>query len=229
MFTLLAVSIAPGFALLSFFYLKERLSSEPIGFVLRCFIFGALLVFPIMFIQYVFKVENIGQSPFFSSFVLSGLLEEFFKWFIFLYTVYKHTSFDKPYDGIVYGVAISLGFATVENLLYLLANGVNFAIGRAIFPVSSHALLGVILGFYMGKAKFMSQQSARKWIGYSLLIPVILHGSYDLVLEIIKENWMLALTPFMIYLWWIALRKVKIANSSNILQPNIPTQQSETQ
>ncbi|MBB6452185.1 RsiW-degrading membrane proteinase PrsW (M82 family) [Salirhabdus euzebyi] len=208
---IISASIAPGLALLVFFYLKDRFDSEPFSLVFKSFALGALLVFPIMFIQYAFMVEGIGQNPIVSSFLLSGLLEEFFKWFIFLYAVYKHVSFNYHYDGIVYGVAISLGFASLENLLYLLANGIEYAIARAIFPVSSHALFGVIMGYYIGKTKFKDKNS-KTMLLLAFLIPTLLHGFYDFVLETIQSNWIYVMIPFMIFLWSYSLRKVKLAN-----------------
>lgn len=213
MFTLLSAAIAPGLSLLSFFYLKDRFDQEPISMIIRTFIMGALLVFPIMFIQYAFEVEHVLQAPWSKSFLLSGTLEEFFKWFIFLYVVYKHTSFDGYYDGILYGVSISLGFATVENILYLFANGIEVAVGRAFFPVSSHALFGVLMGYYFGKAKTLQDVSRKpKFLFISLIIPILLHSAYDMILELWSTYWIYVLTPFMILLWMLALRKVKKAN-----------------
>lgn len=209
MLGILSAGIAPGLALLSYFYLKDEYDSEPISVVSRAFIFGALLVFPIMFIQYVIDVENLVQGDLRHAFFTVSLLEEFFKWFVLFYTVYQHIEFDEPYDGIVYGVAVSLGFATAENILYLVAHGVEHAVGRALLPVSSHALFGVIMGFYLGKGKF-SLYSKRKWIGLSLLLPFLFHGIYDYIL-ISFEYWMFFMLPFMIFLWWLALRKVKTA------------------
>ncbi|GAE91343.1 hypothetical protein JCM21714_291 [Gracilibacillus boraciitolerans JCM 21714] len=140
-----------------------------------------------------------------------GLFEEFFKWFIFLFTTYKYSKFDTVYDGIVYGVSISLGFATVENILYLFANGIEFAVSRAIFPVSSHALFGVIMGYYIGRAKFAKGKGVM-YLLLSLLLPTLLHGFYDFIIESIQQKWIYGLVPFMILLWVLCLRKVKIAN-----------------
>ncbi|MFC0523129.1 glutamic-type intramembrane protease PrsW [Pontibacillus salicampi] len=212
MIAILSAAVAPGFALLAFFYLKDRFEPEPFSMVFRMFILGALLVFPIMFIQYAFQEEGLMQSPFLSSFVTAATLEEFFKWFIFLYAIYKHTSFDGHYDGIVYGVSISLGFATVENILYLLAKGISFAFYRAFFPVSFHALIGVLMGYYMGKAKVGPPRDQFKILSVALIIPIIVHGSYDFVLEVWQTSWLFILVPFMIGLWFMALRKVKLAN-----------------
>ncbi|UOQ50624.1 glutamic-type intramembrane protease PrsW [Gracilibacillus caseinilyticus] len=211
MFALISVSIAPAFALMSFFYLKDKYELEPVYAIFRTFIYGALLVFPIMFIQYAFQEEGIGQTPFFQSYFIYGLFEEFFKWFIFMFTTYKYSKFDTVYDGIVYGAAISLGFATLENILYLFAHGIEFAIGRALFPVSSHALFGVIMGYYLGRAKFAKRYTPLL-ICLAFLIPAFLHGTYDFILEIIQKRWIYGLMPFMVILWLLGLRKVKIAN-----------------
>ncbi|MGM0899925.1 glutamic-type intramembrane protease PrsW [Mesobacillus maritimus] len=209
MLGIVTAGIAPGLALMSYFYLKDQYGSEPFAIVFKTFIFGALLVFPIMFIQYVLNVENVLQGLFYEPFISMGLLEEFFKWFILYYTIYQHVSFDEPYDGIVYGASVSLGFATIENIFYLFANGLEYAFGRALLPVSSHALFGVIMGYYFGKSKF-SPGSKHKWLFLSLLIPVILHGSYNYIL-ITLEDWLVMMIPFMIFLWYLGLKKVKKA------------------
>ena len=146
---IISAGIAPGLALLSYFYLRDEYETEPLSLVLRMFLYGTFLVFPLMFIQHVLKVEHMLPNAFVEAFLSTSLLEEFFKWFVFYYAIYDHREFNEPYDGIVYGVSVSLGFATLENILYLLANGVEFAVTRALLPVSSHALFGVIMGFYL--------------------------------------------------------------------------------
>lgn len=220
MLAILSAGVAPAFALMSFFYLKDQVT-EPIHLIIRNIVYGAILVFPIMFMQYALQIEGIGNSDFVQSFLIIALMEEFFKWFIFIYTIYHHTEFDAHYDGIVYAVAISLGFATVENLLYLLSNGIEYAYWRALFPVSSHALFGVIMGYYFGKAK--TKTANKKWnIGFALTIPFLLHGVYNYILLKVTSDWLFLLIPFMIFLWIIALRRVKLANGIKIYQ-SLPT------
>lgn len=211
MLGIISAGIAPGLALLSYFYLKDEYEAEPISMVIRTFIFGALLVFPIMFIQYVIEAEGLVQSGLIQAFITTSLLEEFFKWFILFYAIYQHVEFDEPYDGIVYGTSVSLGFATVENLLYLFGNGLEHAIGRALLPVSSHALFGVLMGYYLGKGKFSAVKKTQ-WIAISLILPVILHGFYDYII-ISLDLWLLYMFPFMVFMWWLALRKVKSART----------------
>jgi RsiW-degrading membrane proteinase PrsW (M82 family) len=216
MLAVVSAGIAPGLALLSYFYLRDTFKKEPIAYVFKIFMFGALLVFPLMFIQYVIQLEWNVSSNFIKAFLMSGLLEEFFKWFILIYLVYQNIHFDEHYDGIVYGVAVSLGFATAENILFLVANGVELALGRAVLPVSSHALFGVIMGYYLGKGKFSFHiKRKRLWVLLSLFIPVLLHGMYDMII-LSQKYWGLYMVPFMIFLWWLGLRKVKLANTVEV-------------
>lgn len=211
MLSIVFASLAPSLALLCFFYLKDEYNSEPIGMVVRSFVFGALLVFPVMVIQYAFYEEGFLLSPLGQTFISAALLEEFFKWFIIFFTVYKHAEFNEHYDGIVYGVSVSLGFATMENIFYLIAYGVDLAFIRAILPTSSHALFGVVMGYYLGKAKFGGKKFEKKYLLYSLLFPWVLHGIYDYILYV-QKHWINIILPFMIFLWWLGLRKVKLAN-----------------
>ncbi|WP_163150692.1 glutamic-type intramembrane protease PrsW [Anoxybacillus sp. MB8] len=215
MWAIISAGIAPGLALLSYFYLKDEYETEPLSLVLRMFLYGTFLVFPLMFIQHVLKVEHMLPNAFVEAFLSTSLLEEFFKWFVFYYAIYDHREFNEPYDGIVYGVSVSLGFATLENILYLFANGVEFAVTRALLPVSSHALFGVIMGFYLGRAKFGLPEKEKNYIWLSFLLPFFFHGIYDYIL-LTQERWIYYMLPFMIFLWWLALRKVKLARGMTI-------------
>ncbi|MDM5298560.1 glutamic-type intramembrane protease PrsW [Bacillus pumilus] len=217
MIAIISAGLAPGIALLSYFYLKDQYDNEPVHMVIRSFMLGVILVFPTMFIQYVLQEENIATSPILISFVTSGFLEESLKWFILMVSVYAHVQFDEHYDGIVYGISVSLGFATLENILYLVGHGVEFAFSRALLPVSSHALFGVVMGFYIGKARFSHKKEQRKWLFLSLMLPVLFHGLYDFIL-LAMENWGYIMLPFMLFLWWFGLRKAKKARAVKMVQ-----------
>ncbi|MDT9024688.1 MULTISPECIES: glutamic-type intramembrane protease PrsW [Rossellomorea] len=211
MLVILSAGIAPGLALLSYFYLRDEYDAEPITLVFKTFMYGALITFPIMFLQYVLEVEGIIDSNWSTAFISSGLLEEFFKWFILMFAIFQHVDFNEPYDGIIYGASVSLGFATIENILYLVANGVEHAFGRAILPVSSHALFGVIMGYYLGKAKFSSSEERHKWLFIAISVPLLLHGTYNYIF-LAEKNWIYYMVPFMFFLWWLGLKKVKSAH-----------------
>ena len=212
MLTTMGAAIAPGIALLSYFYLKDKYETEPLHMVVKMFIIGLLLVFPVMVVQHGFQ-EELHFGMFAQSYVLAGFLEEFFKWFIIYYTVYQHVEFDEPYDGIVYAVAVSLGFATLENFFYLREHGgAAAAFYRAILPVSGHAMFGVLMGYYFGKAKFSpNSRSRRLYLWISLALPVVLHGTYDFILLMKQEIWPWLMIPFMLVLWVAALNLSRAA------------------
>lgn len=211
MFVLLSVSIAPVLALFSFFYLRNQMATEPRRTLFHTFLYGAILTFPILFLQYVFKEEQIFPNILIQDVFFSGVVEEFFKWFILMIAIFHHIEFDDPYDGILYGVSISLGFATVENILYMLSFGVDTAFMRALMPVSSHALFGVVMGYYFGRAKFLKKDQSIRFRLLALLIPITLHIIYNFILTI-EGKWTYCIIPFMLFLWWFALRKVKRAH-----------------
>lgn len=215
MIILLTVAIAPSLALFSYFYLRDDFAEEPSKLLFQCFMYGAVLTFPILFIQYVFDVEGVFSRVFAQKVFFPSIVEEFFKWLVLIIAVYRHIDFEDPYDGILYGASVSLGFATVENILYLFEYGMQTAFLRAFLPVSSHALFGVVMGFYLGKAKFSSGKSGRKWLAIALFGSLVLHLAYNSILYL-NTSWSYGVIPFMIFLWWFGLRKVKQAHQLSV-------------
>lgn len=212
MIALIGAAIAPGIAILSYFYLRDSLEPEPISMVIRSFIFGMLLVIPIMVLQYIMQNEWNWRDGIVAEVVQSAVVEEFFKWMVIFFTAYKHVEFDEPYDGIVYAVAVSLGFATLENLFYLIINGLNIAFWRALLPVSSHALFAVWMGYYLGRAKFSKEpKKERMFLTVSVALPIGLHALYNAIFLSI-QNWIWVIIPFMLFLWWQGLKKVQRAH-----------------
>lgn len=215
MIILLTVAIAPSLALFSYFYLRDQFSEEPSRLIFQCFVYGAVLTFPILFLQYVFNEEGVFANTFIQTVVFSSGIEEFFKWLVLIIAIYRHIDFKDPYDGILYGASVSLGFATVENILYLMEFGLQTAFLRAFLPVSSHALFGVVMGYYFGKAKFLPDKEGRKWLAASLGTAFLLHILYNSALYM-DFNWFYTIFPFMLFLWWFGLKKVKQAHKLSV-------------
>lgn len=212
MFILLTVAIAPGLALFSYFYLRKQIAKEPSRTLFHMFLYGAIMTFPIMFIQHVFEEEMLFSNTFIHNVVFTSALEEFFKWLILLLAVYKHVEFEDAYDGILYGASVSLGFATVENILYLFTYGTDVAFMRALLPVSSHALFGVVLGYYFGRAKFAPEKEKTKYLFFAFLAPFCLHLIYNGILSV-QVLFLYLIIPFMLFLWWFGLTRVKYAHT----------------
>jgi len=216
--SIVMAAIAPGISLLAYFYLKDRYDSEPIHLVIKLFILGALIVFPSMALQNVLLAEFGPLHEITFAFTISGGVEEFLKWFVLYHAIFRHDAFDEPYDGIVYSVAISLGFATLENIFYAVFNQMSISamLVRALLPVSGHALFGVAMGFYLGKAKF-DLVKRRSLMFAALFVPIFWHGLFDSILTM-SQNWIWVMIPFMIFLWLRTMWNVERANDVSPLR-----------
>lgn len=212
--SVISSAVAPGVALLTYFYLKDKYDQEPLHMVVRVFLLGFLIVFPVMIIQRGL-ILGLGDNVYVHSFLISAGVEEVLKWFVLYHMIYNHTVFDEPYDGILYAVAISLGFATIENLFYAWYS--HAAIGsmflRALLPVSGHAMFGVIMGYHMGRAKFSPPAKTKGILILSLVLPLIWHGIYDFILSSMMHYWIWFIVPLMAFLWYGTMGKVTRANN----------------
>lgn len=208
--SLLAAAFAPSVALLIYFYLKDYNEPEPFRHVCKMFLVGVLIVLPTLVIQRGI-ILAFGYNDFWFAFFISGAVEEFVKWFFLYHMIYHHPTFDKPYDAIVYAVAISLGFATLENVIYLWSSTASLAtvMMKRVIPVFGHALFGVAMGYYVGKAKFYMNRN--KHLFAALIIPIFWHGLYDYILLSV-ESWAVIIAVFMVVLWLRSLKKVSNAN-----------------
>lgn len=214
MISIISGAFAPGIALLSFIYLKDKYEPEPMKLIIKVFFLGAALVLPAYVLERVFQ-EGIQNFEIFTSVINIAIIEEFLKWFTLYFMMYKHTEFNEPYDGIVYSVSIAIGFATLENLGYLIFNSVEpaFVLLRGLLPVSGHAIFGIIMGYFIGLAKFNEKNNEKKLLLLSLSIPIVLHSIYNIILYQRFTEWFYLMIPFLIFLWGYGLKKVKIANT----------------
>ena len=221
---LIVVGVAPSLFLLVFFYLKDRYEPEPRGHVAWAFIKGMLVVIPTVFAGHAIE-RLVGRewlalgglpARAFDAFVLAAACEELPKWIAFLF-IYRWNEFDEPLDGVVYGVALALGFATVENVLCVLRDGLGVGVLRALFAVPAHALFGAVMGFYFGRAKFgAAPGKARALLLFALGCAVALHGAYDFILQALRGAWMygaVAIGSFA--LWAFVLRRVHHAQNAS--------------
>lgn len=223
MISLISGAFAPGIALLSFIYLKDKYEQEPKKLILKLFLLGAALVFPAYVLERVFQ-EGIQKFEILTSVINIAIIEEFLKWFTLYFIMYKHTEFNEPYDGIVYSVSIAIGFATLENLGYIIFNSLEpvYVLLRGLLPVTGHAIFGIIMGYFIGRAKFSSKKgiknNEKKFLLLSLSIPILLHSIYNIILYQSFTEWFYLMVPFLIFLWWYGLKKIKIANTLSPLK-----------
>jgi len=196
---------------------------EPKWLIAKAFFGGCVSIIVAMLLgtitNYIF--QNIPEEflTFLDSYITAGLAEEFSKWIIFYFLIAKSKDFDSNYDGILYAVVISLGFALVENFFYVYDGGITVAIFRGALAVPGHALYGVAMGYFFSLYRFSITKNKRKLLAKSILIPALLHGTYDFIIFTANNNlhkglnfqvfFLLLFSIFIIFLWKQGLNKIK--------------------
>jgi RsiW-degrading membrane proteinase PrsW (M82 family) len=232
------VAAAPSVLLLAYFYLRDRFEREPLGHLTLAYLLGMYAMVAAQglataaqgAVSSAWLAAGGEGAHFFDAFVLSGFIEELSKWVVLMAAVYHWQEVDEPFDGLIYGVAIALGFATLENFLYLTRLGMGVAWARAIFAVPAHALFGGAMGYYAGRAKFDHDQpevhrGTRKrrvaidWV-LCLAVPAIFHGAYDFALfhGLGWRVWAM-ITALSLGLWAFVLQRVKRAQRASPYRP----------
>lgn len=222
---LLLLAIFPAVVILSLVYKRDK-EKEPkkllvalfgVGIV-SCF-FTLLLssvsefLFPFMSSKALEQNEGNYFILILHAFVQVGFIEELSKWLFNYSIIWNHKEFDHIYDSVVYAVFVSLGFATFENMLYVLTGGIATGIIRAVVSVPAHAFFAVNMGYYIGLAKLCSINSKKKMVNkykiYSVMIPTFLHGLFDFGL--MSENLLLVLMSFglVVYLYVTGIKRTK--------------------
>lgn len=187
---LLLLAVAPAIIIIAYIYFKDKFEKEPWKLLLKNFILGAtvsviLTLLLSYFIGSVFSEfdELSIFDMFLKAFFTVALVEEFSK-YIIVWFAQKNKEFNEPFDGIVYAVMVSMGFATLENVLYVYSYGFETGILRAFTAVPAHATFAILMGYFMGKAKFSNNRLLLNTTG--LLVAIVFHGAYDFFLFI---NW----------------------------------------
>jgi len=216
---LLILSLAPVIIIAAYIYFRDKYEKEPIRLLLYAMVAGGLTVIPILFVERFLS----GFSGFFpgllsaawNAFVVAAFSEETFKFLALYILIWKSPEFNEKFDGIVYATYVSLGFAAVENVLYVMEGGMSTGVMRAMTAVPAHAIFGVTMGFYFGLAKFYEKQRQslkRK----ALLWPILLHGIYDFILFTEIEWLTIVFLGFVIYLYISGLKRIKELSKQSI-------------
>lgn len=174
-----ALAMIPGLILLVFIYTRDRLHPEPKRQVFRLFILGAAIVFPAGLIERItmstpgFAIGGF-QGRLITAFFVAGMIEEFLKAAIFDRSVLRSNLIRNRIDCIVYAAAIGLGFATVENIMYVTSSGLTTAVVRSVTAVPAHFMFAIIMGYFFGQSRFGRTNKA-----FAYLVPALAHGTYD--------------------------------------------------
>lgn len=220
--TALLASLAPVLIILFYIYFRDKYEKEPLKMLIKALILGILIVIPVVFVEGLLMnfMPQSGKvaGAAWHAFVVAGATEELFKFLALYLLIWKSPSFNEKFDGIVYAVFVSLGFAGVENVLYVMDGGMQTALIRALTAVPAHAIFGIIMGYYLGIAH-MYKELQRSYLVKALVVPILLHGIYDFIL-MVEVGWLLLLfIPYVIALYIMGMKKMKILSDSSVFKP----------
>lgn len=221
---LLIIALAPVFIIAFYIYFRDKYEKEPWQLLAKAMLLGVFIALPVIYAEKLMQL--LGSSftgvmkGFWHAFFVAALCEEAFKLAALYLLIWSNREFNEKFDGIVYAAFISLGFAGIENILYVMNSGVSTGLMRAITAVPAHAIFGVSMGFFFGMAKFYPKRR-NKYLKNAFLIPFILHGIYDFILMSGLNFLLILFIPFIIYMWTTGFRKLKELNKSSIYNSDI--------
>ena len=185
-------AILPVVLLLIFIYRKDKYQHEPLGKLLLTFFVGCLSVIPAALqegvLSALFQPSNPIASGLFNGYVVAGFSEELWKLLLLMLVIWRSKYFDEYFDGIVYAAYLSLGFACVENIMYVGNGGdsMMIALTRGLLAVPAHFLFAVMMGYHLSLAKFDPQRRGTH-LFHALLYPLLMHGTYDALLMVAQN------------------------------------------
>ena len=220
---LIATAILPAAWLLLRVYQADRLEKEPI------FLLLSLLVLGVFATALAGTAEHYGEAALSKLmpdqgviykailyFVVVALSEEGFKYLLLKVRTWNNRNFNCSFDGVVYSVFVSLGFAIWENIAYVLYYGIGTAIARAVTAVPGHACFGVFMGVWYGVAKryelagYTGEAARARRSG--LITAVLLHGVYDFIASM--ENDLMSII-FLVFVCWMFGRALKLVKQAS--------------
>ena len=217
---LLLLAVLPSVFLLAYIWRKDTVEKEPLSLLAGLFFRGALTVVSAIVIGAI--MEAVAEKIFerdtltwliLDNFIMTALVEEGGKYFVLKRKTWQSPEFDYLFDAIVYAVVVSLGFATVENILYVVDSDLSTALLRAVLSVPGHAIDGVFMGCFYGLAKRYdlagNRRKCRAYLRRALWVPVLIHGFYDFCLSTEDDFFIMLFFVFEIIVTALAYRTVK--------------------
>ena len=195
-FLVILAALAPVVWLLWTIYRKDSVQPEPTTWLLKAFLYGVGSVFLTFFISLPLSMVlglNIDKETYDSlfealedAFLLAAIPEEAAKLFMLWLLLRKNPFFDEHFDGIVYAVCVGLGFAALENVVYLISgigdgSWIGVGVTRALFTVPAHYFCAILMGYYYSIYYFGIDKSMKAKL-MVLVSPILAHGIFDSLL-----------------------------------------------
>lgn len=217
---LIAAAVLPALYLLYCIYQADRVEKEPAGLLVSLAISGIIATFLAMVTESIGYMvvgsvfwEGSALYNFFFYFFVVALSEEGFKYLLLKKRTWNSPAFNCRFDGVVYAVFVSLGFALWENISYVGLYGLEVALLRAVTAIPGHACFGVFMGVWYGLAKkfdmYGNEEKAKRYRKLAVVCPILLHGSYDFIASMENSWFTLVFIAFIAGLFHISLRMVR--------------------
>lgn len=208
------IAVTPTIVLLIFIGRHDVNEKEPKSLLFKLFMLGVFSVIPAVILEVIVEFPTYDYMDIFLyAFFGVALIEEGVKLFAAKFALKRESSFDEVFDGVIYCVYVSLGFATVENILYVLQYGTSTGLLRAVTAVPAHAVFAVSMGYFMGLSKAGKGGVVPKVL--TLLAPTVIHV-YDFILF---ANFEWSLIIFVPYVMWIYSSAVRLIKETYDLEP----------
>ncbi len=255
---LIAVALFPAVFLCVYIFKKDRAEKEPIGLLLALLGAGVAICFPTVevcqwieatvnsiFLPFTTEIEGVHYLDGFAfdlytlvkNFIVIALVEEGFKWLVLVVVAKNNKNFNSIFDGIIYAVFVSLGFAGFENILYSLEYGMSTALIRMVTAVPGHMFDAVIMGYWFSwyhikkitrerEVKLKSigaipqnavEFSGKRDLVFSLLMPVLAHGFYDYCCSADKWWSTIAFVVFLIFLYIFCFGRIRKMSDADMI------------
>ena len=199
----LSIALAPIVIILTYIYIKDKYNKEPLWMLFFSILGGmisiaaVLITAPILADIAVYFIDV--ETAFYRAFLEAGFLEVLFKYLVLIIFIWPSKDFDEEFDGIVYAVYVSMGFALVENIMFVFGYGLSAGVLRAVTAVPAHAIFAISMGYYLGLAKFLPKKRSLYLI-LAFVSAWLMHGFYD---YFIMAGYKWLLLVFIVYLIWM--------------------------
>jgi len=219
-------AISPAILIVVYFFFRDRFP-EPPRIVFYTFALGVLSIIPISILNIFldFYGDSLNTSyfakDFYFNFLRAAFHEELYKFLILIYFCSRHTEFNEPMDAIIYGIAVSLGYAAFENVGYVVGHAnFNYTWKELAFirvlPTLMHGVNGSIMGLLLSKILFDKRSDHTKLI-LALVIPVFFHGIYNQLIQYVTLVSILMLLIASIYVF-ILIRRMRASQEAKIIE-----------
>ena len=210
---IIALAVVPAAVLMRYIYKQDRIEKEPVGLLMRLILLGVIAGFLSMLLeslgQFLLGLTKVDpSSPVYTilmAFFVVAAVEEGTKYFLMHKKVWKNPAFDYRFDAIVYAVFTSLGFAAMENIMYVMGFGLSVVLARALLSIPAHMSFSVVFGVFYGRARRCAnmgqKQACRLNILLGYLTAVFFHGFYDSCAMIGTTFSMILFALFMIVIY----------------------------